>query len=87
MDFVHARDYLQDGDIVIVNCDHQCNVMVMDDANFSRYRRGEGFEYSGGFYERLPARIAVSRSDNWNTVIDLGGRRANIRYGIRYLKH
>ena len=85
-DFIHAREYLEDGDVVIVDCDHQCNVMVMDDSNFSSYRSGRQFTYHGGHYKMLPARIAVPHSGNWNTVIDLGGGRANIRYNIRYLR-
>ena len=85
-DFIHAREYLDDGDVVIVNCDYQCKVLVMDDSNFSSYQRGGQFRYHGGHYTRLPARIAVPHSDNWNTVIDLGGGRANIRYDISYIK-
>lgn len=84
--FIHAREYLDDGDVVIVDCDHQCNVRVMDDANFGSYRRGGQHRFFGGFYERLPARISVPHGGEWNVVIDLGGRRANIRYSINYLK-
>jgi hypothetical protein len=86
MDFIHAEEHLDDGDVVVVDCDHQCNVMLMDDANFGRYRRGAGFDYYGGHYEYLPARIGVPHSGHWHTVIDLGGRSANIRYNISYLK-
>ncbi|MDG4890910.1 DUF1883 domain-containing protein [Mesorhizobium sp. WSM4887] len=85
-DFIHARDYLNAGDTVVVECSHQCNVLVMDDANFQNYRSGRSFHHYGGFYERLPARIAVPHTGYWNTVIDLGGGRANIRYNIGYLK-
>ena len=84
--FIHAEEYLEEGDVVIVNCDHQCNVLVMDDSNFSSYQRGSQFRYHGGFYKMLPARIAVPHSGNWNTVIDLAGGRANIRYNISYTK-
>jgi hypothetical protein len=86
MDFIHAREWLDTGDIVIVSCDHQCNVRVMDDSNFSSYRSGGQHRYYGGHYKRLPARIAVPHSGNWNTVIDLGGGRASIRYNIQYIK-
>lgn len=86
-DFIHAREYLDANDVVIVNCDYQCNVLVMDDANFNNYRRGGRFQYYGGHYKRLPARISVPHSDHWNTVIDLGGGRATIRYNIEYLRH
>jgi hypothetical protein len=85
-DFFHAREYLDAGDIVIVNCDHQCNVIVMDDSNFSSYQRRGGFDHLGGFSERFPVRIGVPTSGYWNTVIDLGGGRATIRYNIQYLR-
>lgn len=82
---IHAREHLDRGSTVRVDCDHQCNVMVMDDHNYGHYRRGQRFEYHGGFYERLPALIGVPRTDHWNTVIDLGGRSANLRYNISYI--
>ena len=85
-DFIHDRQYLAEGDIVIVNCDHQCNVRVMDDSNFSSFRSGGRHHYHGGFYKRLPARITVPSDGYWNVTIDLGGGRANIRYSINYLK-
>lgn len=85
-DFIHSRDYLYAGDVVVVECSHQCNVLVMDDINFQHYQRGGQFRHYGGFYNRLPAQISVPRSDHWNTVIDLGGGSANIRYNIRYIK-
>ncbi len=85
-DFIHAREYLHEGDVVVVERDHQCNVLVMDDSDFQSYRRGGGHHYYGGFYERLPVRIAVPNDGYWNTTIDLGGGRANIRYNIGYIK-
>jgi hypothetical protein len=86
MSHIHAREYLDSGDIVVVNCDHQCNVLVMNDSNYHSYRSGQRFEYHGGHYKMLPARISVPHADHWNTVIDLGGGRASIRYNIGYLK-
>jgi hypothetical protein len=85
-DFIHAREYLDEGDVVVVNCDHQCNVLVMDDSNFRSYQRGGQFTYYGGWRTRFPTQVGVPHSDNWNTVIDLAGGRANIRYNIQYLK-
>jgi hypothetical protein len=85
--FVHAREYLHAGDVVVVQSSHQCNVRVMDDTNFSSYRRGGSHNYHGGFYRMLPARIAVPTDGYWNVTIDLGGGNANIRYSIDYLKH
>lgn len=86
MNFVHAREYLHEGDIVIVNCSHQCNVRVMDDSNFSSYRSGGQHRHYGGFYRMLPARISVPHDGEWNTTIDLGGSGSSFRYSINYLK-
>lgn len=85
-DFIHSREYLKKDDIIVVDCDHQCNVRVMDDSDFSSFRSGGRHNYYGGFYQRLPARIAVPHDGYWNTTIDLGGGRANIRYNIGYIK-
>jgi hypothetical protein len=84
--FIHARDFLDDGDVVIVDCDYQCNVLVMDDSNFSSYRSGGQFQYHGGHFKRFPARVRVPHSGHWNTVIDLGGGQATVRYNIRYFR-
>lgn len=85
-DFIHAREYLNAGDVVVVQCSHQCNVRVMSDSDFSSYRNGESHHYHGGFFRMLPARIGVPTSGYWNVTIDIGGGRANIRYNINYLK-
>lgn len=86
-DFIHAREFLHAGDIVLVNCTHQCNVLLMDDSNFNSYRRGSSFEYFGGLFKRFPARIAVPRNGNWNVALDIGGGRATIRYSIGYIRN
>ena len=84
--FIHAREWLDEGDVVIVNCDHQCNVRLTDDTSFRSFRSGGRHTYYGGHYKYLPARIIVPSSGYWNVTIDLGGGRANIRYDISYLK-
>lgn len=86
MNFIHSREYLDAGDVVIVDSDTQCNVLVMTDSDFSNYRSGRAFHHYGGFYKMFPARIAVPSSGNWNVTLDLGGGSANIRYNISYLK-
>ncbi len=86
MDFIHAREYLQGGDVVIVNCSHQCNALLTDDFNFSSYQSGGQFHYYGGHYKQFPVRIVVPSAGFWNVTIDLGGGAAQIRYNISYLK-
>jgi len=77
---MHSREHLNAGDAVIIDCTHQCNVMVMDDANYHRYRRGDRVQFYGGGYRRLPAVIGVPSSGYWNVVLEAP---AGARYGMR----
>lgn len=87
MSYLHDREYLKSGDVVIVQSSHQVNVLVMDDMNYSKYRRGQAFRYCGGFYSRFPAHVTVPENDEWNVVVALPpGRSATFRAGISYLK-
>ncbi|WP_330213577.1 DUF1883 domain-containing protein [Pseudomonas sp. Z18(2022)] len=85
MDFLHRREHLSQGDIVEVECSHQCNVLLTSDANFARYKDGVGYSYYGGFFEMLPARVVVPSTGYWNITIDIAGRRANIEHSIRII--
>jgi hypothetical protein len=58
----------------------------MSDSDFQNYRNGRSYRAIGGWYDRFPVRITVPSSGRWNTVLDLGGRQANIRAGISYVK-
>ncbi|MBU1370401.1 MAG: DUF1883 domain-containing protein [Bacteroidetes bacterium] len=86
MNFIHSREYLNQGDVVHLDCDTQCNFMITDDLNFSSYKRGGKFSYYGGHFDRFPAKITVPRSGYWNVTIDLGGGSASIRYNLSYIK-
>ena len=83
--FLHEQKYLHTGDIAHLECDTQCNFMLMDNSNFQNYRTGRQFKYYGGHFTHFPARIEVPHTGTWNVVIDLGGGRANIRYSLSYL--
>lgn len=84
--FIHGRENLSDGDVVRVDCDTQCNVMLLTDSEFAKYQRGASFNYYGGFFKYFPATIAAPNSGFWNVVIDLGGGSASIRYSISVVK-
>ncbi|MCX0424838.1 MULTISPECIES: DUF1883 domain-containing protein [Aeromonas] len=87
MSFIHSREFFHQGDVVVVDCSHQSNIMLTDDHHFQKYRRGGGgFEYYGGHYKTFPVRIPVPRTGHWNVTIDLGGGSANIRYSINVVK-
>ena len=84
--FIAAREFLAKGDVVVVQCSHQCNVLVMDDQNFQAYRQRKKCTYFGGHFKAFPARITVPADGHWNTVIDLGGKQAEISDAINYIR-
>jgi hypothetical protein len=86
MDFIHAREHLQQGDLVVVNSSHQCNISLTTDNEFNNYKSGRQFRHCGGHYKMFPVKIAVPHADNWNVTVDLGGGSANIRCSIGYVK-
>ncbi len=83
--FLHKREHLNSGCIVEVDCSHQCNVILMDDHNFSKYKSGQSFHHHGGHFKMFPARVQVPSTGFWNVVLDLGGGSANIRHSIRFI--
>lgn len=80
---IHSREYLSSGDIVVVDCTHQSNVLVMDDTNYSAWKRGNGYRYHGGFFTHFPARIPVPHAANWNVVLEAP---RGARYGMRVFR-
>ena len=81
---IHSREYLSGGDIVVVDCTHQSNVLVMDDLNFSAWKRGSQYRYHGGFATRFPTRVAVPHAASWNVVVEApNGARCGIRFARR----
>jgi hypothetical protein len=86
MQFLHKREYLHHNDVVVVDCSHQCNIRLLDDTNFHRYRSGQPHRYHGGFYKELPARITAPYDGFWNITLDLGAGSANIRHSISIVK-
>lgn len=84
MSFLHKRMHLNAGDTVVVQCSHQCNVLLTSDSNFNNYKKGARFTHhgGGGFFERLPAQLVAPSSGTWNVTIDLGGGSANISHSI-----
>lgn len=50
VDFLHSREYLSAGDVVVLKCDTQCNFRLTDDGNFHAFKRGGAHSYYGGFY-------------------------------------
>lgn len=86
MNYLHQELDVGPEDIVEVTLDGQANVMLLDSANYERYRRGESFRYHGGLAQVSPARLVPPHRGRWYVVVDLGGFAGKIRAGVRVLE-
>lgn len=76
MKFIHQREQLDEGDLVIIESSQPCNIRLMNDANFRAFRKGGKHSYHGGAFIRFPAKIRVPSSGNWNITLDTVTQRA-----------
>ncbi len=86
MNYLHHEFEVGPDDVVEVTLDGQANVLLMDSANFDRYRRGEPYRYHGGLAEQSPARLVPPHRGRWHVVVDLGGFAGHVRAGVRMLQ-
>ena len=76
MKFIHRREVLHEGDLVIIFCSQPCNIRLMNDANFRSFKNGGRHTYHGGAFDRFPAKIIVPSTGYWNITLDTVTRRA-----------
>ncbi len=86
MNFLHYHFQLDSGDAVEVTLDKQANVRLLDDTNFSLYKRGERHTYYGGLAKVSPIMLHAPRAGHWNLVIDLGGYAGTVKASVRTIK-
>jgi len=75
MKFVHQREHLNEGDMVVIDCSQTCNIRLMNDANFRSFKNGGRQTYHGGAFDRFPAKIKVPSTGFWNITLDVVTRR------------
>ncbi len=85
MNYLHYELDLGRAEVVEVTLDKQANVRLLDDQNYSNYRRGEHHTYYGGLVKKSPARLTAPRSGRWHLVIDLGGYAGTVSAAVRTL--
>ncbi len=59
--------------VVQVELDHAANVILLDETNFSAFRRGSRYRYFGGYYKQTPVRLVPPHEGIWHVVVHLGG--------------
>jgi Domain of unknown function (DUF1883) len=86
MNFLHREFEVGPDDAIEVTLDGQANVMLLDTANYDRYRKGESFRYHGGLAKTSPIRLVPTDRGRWHLVVDLGGFAGRVRAGVRVLE-
>ena len=93
MKFIHQREHLEEGDLVVIQCSQPCNIRLMNDANFRAFRNRGRHSYHGGAFIKFPAKIRVPSSGFWNITLDTVTRRAasltrkpQMEYTIKFVR-
>ncbi|WP_268800995.1 DUF1883 domain-containing protein [Pseudomonas huanghezhanensis] len=93
MKFIHQREHLNEGDIVVIECSNPCNIRLMSDANFRSFKNAGRHTYHGGAFEKFPAKIVVPSSGFWNITLDTVTRRPisvtrkpNLTHSIKFIR-
>ena len=87
MNFLHSEVTAGSDDTIIVTLDGQANVLLLDDCNFSNYRAGRSYNYSGGWAKASPVRLMPPRQGRWHVIVDLGSYGGHVRVGVRVASH
>jgi hypothetical protein len=82
MQFLHSDFNIGPDDVVQVSLDKQANVLMLDDTNFSNYRRGGRYSYFGGLAKQSPVRLSPPHQGRWHVVVDVGGYAGTVRASI-----
>jgi hypothetical protein len=85
MNFLHYEVKLKQGDVVEVTLDNRANVRLLDDANYSLYKRGETHTYFGGLAKKSPVHLSAPNPGRWHVVIDLGGYAGTVTASVKVI--
>jgi hypothetical protein len=83
MNFLQYDLHLSSTDVVEVTLDKQANVKLLDDINFSYYKRGQRHTYYGGRATKSPTLLKPPHAGYWHLVVDLGGYAGTVRASVR----
>ena len=72
---------LRPGDGVRVDLPYAGEVILVDDVNLRRMRRGQRYERYGGYYRRTPVVLRPQKGGRWYLVVNTGGRH-RFRYQV-----
>ena len=72
MKFLHQQLRLDKGQKVKVEFDTPTRILLMDENNFIKYKRGRTYTYFGGSFEDSPVAFEIPFKGVWHPVIEKG---------------
>ena len=85
-DFLHTNvGHQPAGAVIEVDLTSRANVLLLDSANFNRYRNGQDCRDHGGEALETPVWLQVPHAGTWHVVVDLGGGSGRIGANVRVL--
>ncbi|MCY4518169.1 MAG: DUF1883 domain-containing protein [Acidimicrobiaceae bacterium] len=73
------------GDVLVVTLTSGANVLLLDETNYQRYRRGEKHQYRGGLAKKTPVRLRIPHAGHWHGVVDMRGLRGSTNAGFQVI--
>ena len=52
----------------------ESDVFLLDSSNFSKFKRGDSFKYTGGHYKQSPVNLRIPHTGHWTAVVVPSGR-------------
>jgi len=86
LNFLHYEFQLKKGDVVEVTLDKQANVQLLDELNFSYYKKGKKYSHIGGLSKKLIVNLTSPFKGHWHLVIDLGGHAGTVKASVQVNK-
>lgn len=85
MNYIHYNVDVKTNDTVEVTLDKQAYVRLLDDINYSKYKRGEKHSSHGDLARTSPVILQAPRPGHWHLIIDLGGSLGTVKASVRII--
>ena len=72
-------------DIIEVTLDKQAHIRLIEDHEFSKYHRGNSYDFRGGQALVSPVHISPPHRGHWHLVIDLEGYMGSVNVSVRVI--
>lgn len=76
MNFLHFNLGQQSAGVIVQTSlrGSESDVFLVDGTNFSRFKRGQSFKYTGGHFNQSPVTLRVPHAGSWTAVVIPSGR-------------